>query len=81
VKNKMGRWKEKEAEQLVRNRARFEHVLKDVRCRCPKDEGKLFEINMPYVVCEKCATKYVLAVEPRGFLPQFKLEFKLIEEK
>jgi predicted amidophosphoribosyltransferase len=44
---------------LTQERAVFEVALR--QARCPKCRGKVMEISMPDVVCEKCGAQYMLA--------------------
>ena len=47
------------------------------RARCPKDGGRILEVAMPDVVCEKCGTTYILAMQ----IGTFMLHTKLIEKQ
>ena len=56
---------------MASQRANFNLALK--RSRCPKDNGKVLEVSMPEVVCEKCSTYYVLAIQSGMFTMRWKL--------
>ena len=58
-----------------RQRKNFENALK--RARCPTDKGRVFEIAMPEVVCEKCNVRYIMAIRPSIM----GVESKLLEKK
>lgn len=45
--------------------------------RCLKCGGRILEIQRPKVVCQKCETHYLLAVQSGTFL----FRYKLIEDK
>jgi len=61
--------------QTSAHRADFLLALK--RSRCPKDNGRVLEVSMPDVVCEKCSTAYVLAIQS-GMLT---MHWKLVEKQ
>jgi hypothetical protein len=71
----------KEIEELIENvpsdrikdsqRVRFERILG--HARCPKDGGRVLETTMPNVVCMKCSTRYILAIQGGQFLSHFML--------
>jgi len=42
---------------------------------CPKDGGRIIEVSMPDVVCEKCSTRYTFAFSK----DQGEVHWKLIE--
>lgn len=42
--------------------------------RCPKDKGHILEIDMPYVVCETCSTRYILAMQSGALFMRWKLQ-------
>ncbi len=56
---------------MSKQRAEFTLALK--RSRCPKDGGHVLEVSMPEVVCEKCSTVYMLAIQSGTFLMRYKL--------
>ena len=58
--------------QLAKHRADFERALKI--SRCPKDKGHILEVNMPYVVCERCSTRYILAMQSGALFMRWKLQ-------
>ena len=65
----------KHEQQLARQRANWERALKFAKC--PKDGAKILEIDMPDVVCSKCSTRYILAIQ----VGMFRLSSELIEQK
>jgi hypothetical protein len=65
----MTRYERQSSEQ----RANFQKVLKNAKC--PKDGERVLEKAMPDVICSKCSTRYILAIQA-GFL----LHWKLIEQ-
>jgi hypothetical protein len=50
--------------QIAKETENFGAVVKT--SRCPKDGGKVIEIERPDVICEKCSTKYVVSIESNG---------------
>lgn len=61
----------KHERQLAQQREWFERILKSARC--PKDGARVLEITMPNVVCSKCSTRYVLAIQGGRILAHSKL--------
>ncbi len=61
----------KHERQLAQQREWFERILK--HARCPKDGARVLEITMPNVVCSKCSTHYILAIQGGRFLAHSKL--------
>jgi hypothetical protein len=53
------------------DRETFNLALK--RSRCPKDNGHVLEVSMPDVICEKCSTTYILAIQSGTFFMRSKL--------
>ena len=58
--------------QLAKHRADFERALR--LSRCPKDRGHILEIGMPHVVCERCSTEYILAMQSGTVFMRWKLQ-------
>jgi len=57
--------------QLAKNRADFELSLK--RSRCTKCKGHILEISQPDVVCQKCGTQFILAIQSGAFMMRSQL--------
>jgi len=56
---------------MAKQRADFNLALK--RSRCEKDGGHVLETAMPEVVCEKCGTTYILAIQSGSLFMRSKL--------